>query len=160
MVLIGWLLVRQRQSVTSLELTPTPNVLLVSIDTLRADHLGAYGARIETPHIDRLAAKGVVFEKALTPVPITLPAHASLLTGFYPIAHGVRDNGTFRLHDDYETLLRSFRKPGTGRGRSSVPSRSILVSDSIKDSRSMTITMVTRGISKTSLFLNVLQMTY
>ncbi len=76
---------------------PTPNVLLVSIDTLRADHLGCYGAKAKTPTLDRLAATGVLFERALSHVPLTLPSHASLFTGIYPIAHGIRDNGAFRL---------------------------------------------------------------
>ncbi len=66
-----------------------PNVLLVSIDTLRADHLGAYGStRGLTPHLDAVAASGVVFERAITPAPWTLPAMASLMTGRYPHSHG------------------------------------------------------------------------
>lgn len=69
----------------------SPNVLLVSIDTLRADHLGTYGAKVATPTLDWLAAEGVLFERAVSHVPLTLPSHASLLTGIYPIAHGVRE---------------------------------------------------------------------
>jgi arylsulfatase A-like enzyme len=77
----------------------------VSIDTLRADHVGAYGARTgATPNLDALAAEGVVFENALTPVPVTLPAHASMLTGLLPHRHGVRDNGLYRLPADLPTL--------------------------------------------------------
>lgn len=89
-----------------------PNVLLISVDTLRADHLGVYGARLATPHIDRLATEGVVFEKTVSHVPVTLPSHASLFTGTYPIHHGVRDNGSFRLEDDEETLAELFRTAG------------------------------------------------
>jgi arylsulfatase A-like enzyme/Flp pilus assembly protein TadD len=76
------------------------SLLLVSFDTTRADRIGAYGhAAAETPNLDRLAREGVLFEQALAPAPITLPTHASLLTGVYPTAHGVRDNGSFALGD-------------------------------------------------------------
>ncbi len=82
-----------------------PSLLLVSIDTLRADHLGAYGAKgVETPNLDALARDGVLFERALTPVPITLPSHATLLTGWFPHRHGVRDNALYRLPPGPQTL--------------------------------------------------------
>jgi arylsulfatase A-like enzyme len=69
-------------------------VLLVTIDTLRADRLGCYGrATAETPAIDGLAREGLRFERAYTPVPLTLPAHTTLLTGREPAAHGIVDNG-------------------------------------------------------------------
>ena len=68
-------------------------IVLISIDTLRADHLPAYGYRgVETPAIDALRRDGVLFERAYSPVPLTFPAHASLLTGLLPNQHGVRDN--------------------------------------------------------------------
>ncbi len=74
------------------------NLLVISIDTCRADHIGAYGsAAARTPNIDRLAAEGVLFENCLSPVPLTLPAHSSLFTGVYPPGHKVRNNGTYRL---------------------------------------------------------------
>src|SRR5262245_47272891 len=91
---------------------PSPNVLLVTIDTLRADHLGCYGAKTKTPTLDALAAEGVLFEKALSHVPLTLPSHASLFTGTYPIAHGIRDNGAFRLAETHRTLASLFRERG------------------------------------------------
>jgi choline-sulfatase len=73
---------------------PAPNVLLVTIDTLRADRLGCYGrATAETPAIDGLARGGLLFRRAYTPVPLTLPAHATMLTGLEPAAHGLLDNG-------------------------------------------------------------------
>src|SRR5260221_2038404 len=82
-----------------------PNILLITLDTTRADHLGAYGdRRARTPHLDRLAASGVLFERAITAAPLTLPAHVSLLTGLYPFAHGVRNNGNFSLSDRVPTL--------------------------------------------------------
>lgn len=71
-----------------------PNVLLISVDTLRADRLGSYGATaIETPALDALAQSGIRFENAFTPVPLTLPAHWTLHTGIQPWRHGVVDNG-------------------------------------------------------------------
>jgi arylsulfatase A-like enzyme/Flp pilus assembly protein TadD len=73
-------------------------VVLISIDTLRADHLPAYGYKgIETPALDALRRDGVLFEKAYTPTPLTFPAHSSLLTGVLPAVHGVRDNVGYRL---------------------------------------------------------------
>lgn len=73
---------------------PRPNILLISVDTLRADRLGAYGAAaVETPAIDGLARQGVRFEHAFTPVPLTLPAHWTMHTGLEPWHHGVADNG-------------------------------------------------------------------
>ncbi len=69
------------------------NVLLVTLDTTRADHLGCYGRRdARTPRLDRLAAEGVRFENAMAAAPITLPSHASILTALYPFEHGVRNN--------------------------------------------------------------------
>ena len=70
------------------------NLLLITIDTLRADHVGAYGyTRARTPTLDALAAAGVRFDRAYAAAPITLPSHATLLTGRYPPGHGARDNG-------------------------------------------------------------------
>ncbi|HXV64806.1 MAG TPA: sulfatase-like hydrolase/transferase, partial [Vicinamibacteria bacterium] len=81
------------------------NVLLVSVDTLRADHLSSYGATgIRTEASDRLASEGVLFEDVTTVSPTTLPAHASLFTGLTPVAHGVRDNVGFTLRGDVPTL--------------------------------------------------------
>ena len=81
------------------------NLLLVSIDTLRADRLGSYGyAPARTPRLDALAASGLRFEQATTVMPLTLPAHASLFTGTFPGFHGVRDNGGFYLGEDHTTL--------------------------------------------------------
>jgi len=82
-----------------------PNLILITLDTLRADHLGAYGyPGATTPVLDRLAADGVVFMNAASTAPLTLPAHASVLTGQYPFRHRVRDNLNFRLRDDALTL--------------------------------------------------------
>jgi choline-sulfatase len=81
------------------------NVLLITIDTLRPDHLGCYGNRsVQTPNLDALAARGTRFADAVTAVPLTLPAHASILTGTYPPVHGVRDMGGFVLGESPPTL--------------------------------------------------------
>ena len=73
-------------------------IILISIDTLRADHLPAYGyPGVETPAIDRLRKDGVLYERAYTTTPLTFPAHASLLTGLLPAVHGVRDNVGYKL---------------------------------------------------------------
>ncbi|MCY2929841.1 MAG: sulfatase [Planctomycetota bacterium] len=89
------------------------NVVLISIDTCRADRLSCYGyARPSTPHIDALAAEGVLFANALTPVPATTPAHSSMLTGSYPPTHGVRMNNGERLPDSNVTLAETLKKAG------------------------------------------------
>jgi arylsulfatase A-like enzyme len=89
------------------------NVLLVTLDTTRADRLGCYGYRqAMTPTLDRLAAAGVRFEWAYSPVPLTLPAHTSLLTGTYPIVHGLRINQAGSLGDEIETLAERFKLHG------------------------------------------------
>jgi choline-sulfatase len=97
-------------------LDPRPaavNVVLVTLDTLRADRLGCYGFRgVETPHLDALARDGVLFEQATATVPLTLPSHASILTGLLPPRHGVRDNGGFFLDEARTTLAERFRAKG------------------------------------------------
>ncbi len=89
------------------------NLLVITIDTLRADRVGAYGYReARTPHLDRLAAQGVVFEEAIAQVPVTLPSHASLFTGLVPPTHGVRDNTYFRLDSEARTLAEILKERG------------------------------------------------
>jgi len=88
-------------------------IVLVSIDTLRADHVGCYGAEgAETPALDALAAEGVRFAAAISPAPLTLPSHTTLLTGRDPPQHGVRHNGFFRLPPDVPTLAEQLRGAG------------------------------------------------
>jgi arylsulfatase A-like enzyme len=89
------------------------NVLLVTLDTVRADRLGSYGATAgDTPNLDALLDHGVQFDDAVTPVPITLPSHASMFTGLYPPRHGVRDNGLFRLASEHRTLTEVLKERG------------------------------------------------
>jgi arylsulfatase A-like enzyme/Flp pilus assembly protein TadD len=88
-------------------------IVLVTIDTLRADHVGAYGATAaETPALDAFAAEGVRFETAISPAPLTLPSHATLLTGQDPPRHGVRHNGLFRLPAEAPSLAEHLRGSG------------------------------------------------
>src|SRR5262249_39928893 len=69
------------------------NLLLITIDTVRADHLGCYGySAAKTPNLDRIAKRGLVFQNAICQAPLTLPSHTSLMTGLYPYHHGVHDN--------------------------------------------------------------------
>lgn len=89
------------------------NVLLISVDTLRADRLPAYGyTAVETPAMSRLASEGVRFRAAYTPVPLTLPAHSSLFTGVLPIHHDVRDNGGSHLDARHPTLAETLKREG------------------------------------------------
>jgi len=90
-----------------------PSVLLVTLDTTRADHLGCYGAGFAaTPALDALAASGVRFDEAISPAPLTLPSHASLFTGLVPRRHGVRDNTLYRLGTEPAVLAEVLRGHG------------------------------------------------
>lgn len=92
-----------------------PGVILISIDTLRPDHLGAYGyARKPAPHLDQLAQDGIVFENAYTVAPWTLPAHTTMFTGLYPEVHGVVSE--VALSDSFITLAECFRSAGYSTG--------------------------------------------
>lgn len=89
------------------------NLLLITLDTTRADRLGCYGYKpAATPALDALAARGVLFENALAQVPLTLPSHCSILTGRYPREHGVRDNGANALGPSHPTLAGIFKEHG------------------------------------------------
>lgn len=100
------------------------NVVVVTFDTTRADHIGCYGnAEASTPNVDALAAAGVRFQNAFAAVPITLPSHTTLMTGLDPLAHGIRDNGLFTVADDVTTLAEILRDHGyrTGAAVGSFP---------------------------------------
>jgi arylsulfatase A-like enzyme/Flp pilus assembly protein TadD len=90
-----------------------PNVLVITIDTLRADHLGCYGYKdAHTPNLDGLAGEGVRFERAYTPVPITLPSHTVIFTGTYPTASGIHDFSANRLGPQSNTMASLLKDKG------------------------------------------------
>lgn len=91
----------------------SPNVVVITIDTLRADRLGCYGyGPIDTRNIDGVAERGVRFSQVLSQVPITLPSHSTIFTGLLPTQHNVRENGTFRLDPSRVTLAETLKKHG------------------------------------------------
>ena len=91
----------------------SPNVLLITLDTTRPDRLGYHGYnQARTPNIDHLADNGTIFLNAYTSVPLTLPSHCSLLTGTYPLFHGVRNNGFYYLPPELETLAEVLKGKG------------------------------------------------
>ena len=92
------------------------NVLLITIDTLRADALGIYGGRAATPHLDTLARDGARFTFAHAHSVVTLPSHTSILTGRYPFDHGVRDNSGYRVSEDVETIAELAQHAGRPTG--------------------------------------------
>ncbi len=93
--------------------TKPQSLLVITMDTTRADRLGPYGyPKANTPTIDRLASQGTLFERAYAVTPETLPSHSSIFTGLYPPSHGVRLNLVFRLPDEAVTLAEIFREQG------------------------------------------------
>ena len=97
-------------------LLPAPvakNLILISVDTLRADRLSCYGYRNNrTPNFDRWASEGFLFEQAYSEYPLTLPAHATMLTGETPLRHGIRENSGFRLGAERTTLAEVLHNHG------------------------------------------------
>lgn len=97
-VALAWLVAASAVQAAEPAPQAAPAIVLVSLDTTRADHLGAWGyAHARTPNLDALARRGVRFARCDTAAPITLPSHATILTGRYPPRHGVRDNAIFDL---------------------------------------------------------------
>ena len=89
------------------------NILFVSVDTTRSDHLGCYGHPVvKTPNIDRLAAGGARFAWCISSAPLTFPSHSTMMTGSYPYVHGARDNGIYVLSDGNDTLAEIFKRAG------------------------------------------------
>jgi arylsulfatase A-like enzyme/Flp pilus assembly protein TadD len=94
-----------------------PSVVLITIDTLRADHVGCYGARtVKTPILDGLAHDGVVFERAISQVPLTWPSHAVILTGTYPFQNGVQDFTGQPLAPQFRSVAQAFQQAGYATG--------------------------------------------
>src|SRR5471032_3076758 len=104
------------RSATSVPSRPVA-VVLISIDTLRSDHLPVYGYHgVDTPNIDALRADAVLFERAYSHVPLTLPSHATMLTGLLPAGNGLRDNLGFRMSPNVATLPELLKKHGYATG--------------------------------------------
>jgi len=96
---------------------PAPNVILITIDTVRADHVGCYGATdIQTPTLDALAHDGIVFERAISQVPLTWPSHAAILTGMYPFQNGVQDFTGQPLDPRFRSVAQAFKQQGYATG--------------------------------------------
>ena len=94
-----------------------PSVILITIDTLRADHVGCYGAQVvKTPTLDALAHDGVVFERAISQVPLTWPSHAVILTGTYPFQNGVQDFTGQPLAPQFRSVAQAFKQAGYATG--------------------------------------------
>src|SRR5208283_3128581 len=94
-----------------------PSVILITIDTLRADHVGCYGAQmVKTPTLDALAHDGIVFERAISQVPLTWPSHAVILTGTYPFQNGVQDFTGQPLGQQFRTVPQAFQHAGYATG--------------------------------------------
>jgi arylsulfatase A-like enzyme/Flp pilus assembly protein TadD len=89
------------------------NVILITLDTTRADHLSCYDAEhVQTPNLDALAAAGTIFDRCISQAPLTLPAHTTILSGSYPAFHQVRDNGSFVVPEGLELLSETLRRRG------------------------------------------------
>ncbi|TFG53267.1 MAG: tetratricopeptide repeat protein, partial [Candidatus Aminicenantes bacterium] len=89
------------------------NVILITVDTLRADRVGCYGAvRVATPTMDAFAARGIRYERAIAQTPLTLPSHTTIMTGTLPVYHGVRDNGGFIVPSELVTMAETFKAKG------------------------------------------------
>ena len=99
---------------TASNVQPVPrHIVLVTIDTLRADRLGCYGNRdVATPNLDRLAREGALMSQATSHVPLTRPSHVTIFTGLYPAQHNIRDNVSSSLGDDVPTLAEQFERAG------------------------------------------------
>jgi arylsulfatase A-like enzyme/Tfp pilus assembly protein PilF len=112
-----WIAVGLQASGCSDPIPPAERVVLVTIDTLRADHVGAYGdEQAHTPTLDFLSRSGVRFEHAASPAPITLPSHTSIMTALDPPQHGVRTNGLFSLAEEIPTVAERMKQAGFATG--------------------------------------------
>jgi len=103
----------QRESAGTAPSGDKPDVILVTIDTVRADSVGFSGnANVKTPFLDKLASEGIVFANAHAHNVVTLPSHTNILTGLYPYQHGVRENAGYKLAPKYETVATMLRRAG------------------------------------------------
>lgn len=117
-LLAGWLVACRDESPTppvepATTRRESPNLVIITLDTTRADALGAYGQQLETsPNFDRMAAEGTLFEDVMTSSPETVPAHASIFTGKFPFSHGVRGNSGYVLSKEHLTLAEVLNAAG------------------------------------------------
>ncbi len=111
--LAAFIFLSKRPTISRLKAGKDFNVILITIDTLRADRLGCYGyAQDVTPALNRWAGQGVRFARCIAQTPLTLPSHTTIMTGTLPIYHGVRDNGGFVVPDELQTLAECFQSAG------------------------------------------------
>jgi len=104
---------KKGHKIPSLKQSENFNLLFITIDSLRVDHIGVYGFRnAQTPNIDRLAENGLMFKNCYAPVPLSLPSHCTIFTGREPLAHGVRNNGTDFLPDSEQTWAEVMKNQG------------------------------------------------
>ena len=115
-VALGLAYWRSRAPAFTLEPSADQNIVLITIDTLRADALSSYGGPARTPHIDALAAGGARFTFAHAHTVLTLPSHTTILSGRLPYEHGIRDNGGFRVHAGTRTLATELKPLGFATG--------------------------------------------
>ncbi len=108
---LAWFLYRASSTVT-IERRADQNILLITIDTLRADALGCYGAAVRTPNLDQLASEGLRFDFAHAHAVLTRPSHTSILTGLYPYEHGVRDHSGYRMKTGTPTIATILKQHG------------------------------------------------
>ncbi|HNX99080.1 MAG TPA: sulfatase-like hydrolase/transferase, partial [Candidatus Aminicenantes bacterium] len=112
-VVVGTGACRKERKTTADRRSGSPNLLLITLDTTRADRIGAYGdAHARTPNLDRLAREGVRIDRVYAPAPLTLPSHVSILTGREPPVHQVRNNGTYSLRAEETTLAETLKAAG------------------------------------------------
>lgn len=100
----------------------TPDVVVITLDTTRADRLGSYGyAAAKTDTMDQLANAGIRFENAYSPLPLTIPSHATMFTGLHPYNHHIRNNGDNVLAPEFTTLAEILQQQGWAAGARSAP---------------------------------------
>ncbi len=110
---LAFIIFKGKSSENLNRINKTPNLIIITLDTTRMDHLGYDGYQgARTPNLDFLAGQGVSFDNCFSPAPLTLPSHCSIMTGTYPLHHGVRNNGSYYLSPELKTLAECFRESG------------------------------------------------
>ncbi len=116
-LILCWLCLAPAFAASTTARKSQPNVILITIDTLRADHIGCYGfTDIQTPTLDGLAHDGVLFQRAISQVPLTWPSHAAILTGTYPFQNGVQDFTGQPLEARFRSVAQAFKAHGYATG--------------------------------------------